>query len=283
MESPLISFDDAALQRVVFELVDRYLGAKRPPRMPAVDPRRVLLYQALKTLLRPVVTRAMNEKYLHGLEVVKVEHDNNPAACVRSRFRSEVPQRLGSGRYGSVFRVPGSDGRLVAKVFKEVDGRGAINEYTLGRKAARLGIGPEVHSISRCCNAGSECFVVITMDALTQTLESWMTSGQRRTSAEKRAMRAKIARKVEVMHKSDISHNDLHIGNIMLNTEGDPFFVDYGRATSYKDFTHPDMSFWIRDYNYFWGTSSGSGSGPDQSDNMLEYVVACVLQRVSTK
>jgi len=148
---------------------------------------------------------------------------------------------LGMGTYGAVYKACKGEGDADCNyVIKKGDIE--FREYELLKKAADIGVAKPLRDGWACVHGemapGGQYAIpnVIVTDYLEEPIWKHIRVLEVDTRKEDRALWAlmrKVMRKLLRLHcEGHIMHNDIHGGNIMIDKEGEPFFIDFGIARS---------------------------------------------------
>jgi hypothetical protein len=187
---------------------------------------------------------------------------------------------LGSGVYGCTFDpAPRCAG---GKVFRQISGLPAVGKVTVEDSAEELGIGREIMKLPLAqqyfalpteeCNPapiadpdagacpilkeapeGAEISMLV-MPAAGQQLLKWSSSSPDRLAASYMKLFVHLLEGIVIYQKAGFVHNDIHMGNILIDEMGVSRFIDFGlafRAADVKDFETANLSRTFRP-KYIW-------------------------------
>lgn len=190
-------------------------------------------------LLEQTISDVVREKRFKGLRTVDAAGDVSGPACIAALGRKKKPPRmLGEGFFGEIYEHP-SDRTRVLKIVTHAraDPESAIKEAELMKRAAAAGVSPKFHGVRVCRGKGAlvdKRLVIFEMGKMERTLQDWVT-GEPRSHEEKKRMVKKIDAKLQKLHALGISHQDIHPENVMVDSKGQPFIIDFGEATDATD------------------------------------------------
>lgn len=133
---------------------------------------------------------------------------------------------LGHGFFGIVFDI----GKGLAMKVELVEDSAAVTDgVPIAVKAGNAKIAPKVHSW-KVCDCGQATYLVIVMDKINgKTLQEWIRKAKSAKPQQKvvAAVRKALEAKIKKMTKIGIEHNDLHSGNIMVDSKNEPWIIDF--------------------------------------------------------
>jgi hypothetical protein len=178
---------------------------------------------------------------------------NDLNSCIKAEYN--VKKRVessGSGAFGDVFKTKGKKYTYAVKVIdidknedadfifqrgKPKDKLTIIeNEAEITKKMGDLGIGPKVYDIYHCNDNNKPKYYFVMQYMNQGSLASYMDKNKLKTL--KPNLINSIMNKLQKMHDHGYIHNDLHIGNILVNKNKNgtlEFFIsDFGLSQNSK-------------------------------------------------
>jgi predicted Ser/Thr protein kinase len=156
--------------------------------------------------------------YLKGLQEKQKKAQTGPrAAAVASGLRSEIAQ---------ITKMLESSKSLLEEVLRPSTStvpRGLMfNEIMAQKKAGELGIAPKVLTWSRDGNS----FIM-------EYIDGYHPDFRQYSRAENKLVLDNVEEMIQRLHENGIYHNDLHVGNIILDNKTNRVYIlDYGKATT---------------------------------------------------
>jgi predicted Ser/Thr protein kinase len=132
---------------------------------------------------------------------------------------------LGSGAFGWVFDIGKG---LAMKVEIIRDAVAAVQGVPTAIKAGKAGIGPKVHSW-KVCDCVHSLYLVTVMDKIIgKTLYDFLKKSKVADNSKVvTSVKTALETKLKKMAKLGIIHQDLHEGNIMVDTKNEPWIIDF--------------------------------------------------------
>ena len=165
-------------------------------------------------------------------------------------------KRLGIGSGGIVYRACCEDDcSFVMKEVKNpnIDNEMFLKEVAIQSAMSKKGLAPKIHYVD-------EKLRIVIMDSLEQNFWDFM----KKELSKKTLIKAKqnlfreatmeILDLIRKHHDLGIVHGDTHGGNIMRNTEGKWYLIDYGLAKKHKKVTKAKS---LTDLHEVWNTLYG--------------------------
>ena len=149
----------------------------------------------------------------------------------------EKNEFIGKGSFGEVFTIKKDGKTYVMKIIKLSPVANAINsepnflnEVKITKIAFDNKLGPEVVDWWIC--GYPQKYGVMIIEKFNITLYNYLQT-ESIPKYEKICTIVKCLYKLKKLHENDICHGDLtqHLGNIMLNDKGAPYFIDFGSST----------------------------------------------------
>jgi len=153
------------------------------------------------------------------------------AATVKSVAHFELIETLGSGTFGTVWKArdPHLDRVVAIKIpRKELLSREETELFLREARAAAQLRHPNIVAVHEVGRDDDRVYMVSDL-IHGATLEDWLTS-HRLSLREAASLCAKIADALDHAHEKGVVHRDVKPGNILMNTEGEPFVADFGLA-----------------------------------------------------
>lgn len=167
-----------------------------------------------------------------------------------SSARFDQSLLLGNGNAGSVFSVPDTKNycakflhapKMQSSTIKgEYALLSTVNDMSTKFEALRV---PQSHGIAENIEGTKNFFTMEKVSGM--TLEQLVTMPQKRTAEyptlttqkiieilEDKSLKEKLLRDLNTLHNSGIVHNDIHARNIILNSNGVVYLIDFGNSFS---------------------------------------------------
>ena len=151
-----------------------------------------------------------------------------------SNNKQYIVQKVGSGEYGSVYKVkyrqhitsikviPQRKGQKMDKLMKEIYILSSLNKVRNFLRYYSYFVKDDKLFIVTECFEGDEYYKVH------NTL----------TNSERITMFKNLFDSIHEMHQADIVHNDLHMGNVLYESPTKFRIIDFGNSICYGDFKH---------------------------------------------
>ena len=183
------------------------------------------VYARKSIVTRLVDHMVQNEILLHNMRAHASVPDVIEKCGRKVNFKKLAKCKVvGRGAFGLVLDT--GRGRCV-KVERDVHPETVRVGMRAAAQMGKAGVGPKVHSWMLCDCAGAP-ILFMEMDLIEgMDLHTWMYHAKPRR-ADVAAVRAKLAEKVRRMRDEfGIRHNDLHEGNVRIDSQQEPWILDY--------------------------------------------------------
>ena len=196
-------------------------SGRRPARGTSASSRRPTRTRTPSVVVAPVAGRATRGKTSENMASM--------VACVNAAERRRgLGRRLGCGEYGCTYKITHNGDKVVRdKVVKVVDNiiAGVWNlECKMAREFGELGFGPKVHRDYICESKGYLEMDLVRMLTLDSTQVHLMDDKRQQ----------EFVALIQRMVRSGFIHMDNHPGNLAINGEDKPVFIDFGFTQSRK-------------------------------------------------
>jgi serine/threonine protein kinase len=194
-------------------------------------------YDLIKALVLSIIqTNSVSLTSLKSKKIAEFVPPNGnykDDVCIMSKYNIKKLESSGRGAFGKVYKFKNGKQTLAVKVvdisaanenskFKCWDGwmkfysiENMEKEAAISRHLGELGIGPKIHDIYYCVNKDKIKYYYV-MDYMNRgSLISYMEKKNIKVLPQKHI--DKIIAKLEKMHAAGYIHDDLHIGNILVN------------------------------------------------------------------
>lgn len=196
--------------------------------------------------LLSLIEKRLSTWEVDGDELYKEEAVATIDLLSSARFNTDL--FLGRGNAGYVFVAPGAEGYCIKYVHtQERQALSIEEEHTLlgqvnlvAKKFEALRI-PQAHCVAKNIEGKKNFFTMEKINGL--TLEQLVDFPSKRTTEypnfdletiidilEDMSLRKKLLRDLTTLHDSGIIHGDIHPRNIMLDSRGNFFLIDFGNA-----------------------------------------------------
>lgn len=237
--------------------------------------------------LETAILDVIREKRFKGLRTVKAEGSVSASSCVAALGRKKNPPRLlGKGSFGEVYEHPGDPSRVLKVVTcVRTDPDSAVREAEIMKRASAAGVSPKFYGTRVCCGKGpvaTRCLAIFELGRLKTTLVDWVQE-KPRSRSEKIKMIKRIDAKLQKLHGMGIRHMDIHLENVMVDSKGQPFLIDFGEA---KDSTDPwtdfpglvqEMSVWMA--REIMRDMKETRFDHDETSDMVDYILSAISAR----
>lgn len=166
--------------------------------------------------------------------------NNKNIKKVNSKKCNIFRKKLGSGGYGSVYKVDNNKAVKVINITKQYRKEKNFikeleNEFIISQIADKKKFGPKIYDANVCCDEEGNCYFMIYMELLKgQTYCSWNLD--KHNNEERKRVLDIIDKKIKIMQENKIIHNDIHDENIFIVKNSkkqkvtDVLIIDYGMA-----------------------------------------------------
>jgi predicted Ser/Thr protein kinase len=182
----------------------------------------------------------LKSKKIH--EFVPPDGNYSDDSCIKGKYSFKKLENVGSGAFGDVYKINHKNKKLAIKVVDLSKGEDEGNfwskhfnlkniekEADITRHLGDLGVGPKIYDVYYCINDGKIKYYYV-MEYMNQgDLQNYMQKNK--ISILPKNHITKIINKLNKMHEAGYLHDDLHMGNILVNEKnGIPEFYisDFG-------------------------------------------------------
>jgi tRNA A-37 threonylcarbamoyl transferase component Bud32 len=144
----------------------------------------------------------------------------------------------------------------------------------IAKRAAELGIGPQLYDIFVTMDTAGKVIIVKVSQIING--ETWADT-EWETPEEQHAAAEKLKAAIKKLNEAGIIHHDLHSGNVMVDTTGRVYIIDYDLAKFAKDEEYTKI------HNFNESYPSEYDAVGVASDDGMDYVYNKLVEEGSIK